>query len=129
MPSSFRHLRRLSWIALLAILSLALVPTVSRALMATSGAFATAEVCSATEGAARSADDAAGATDLAHASHIFSACAFCALGGIAMALPTTVAFTAAAPAADTTFQAIAPARQGARRPWADARPRAPPARA
>ncbi|HSI61328.1 MAG TPA: DUF2946 family protein, partial [Ideonella sp.] len=87
MPTLRHHLRRLSWIALLAILSLALAPTISHALASSAaGGSAWAEICTPQGTRLVALDDGqppAPALSFGHLDH----CPLCGLSGTALGLP------------------------------------------
>jgi hypothetical protein len=121
------HFRRFAWIALVAALALALVPTLSRALATQPGQAAWAEVCT-TQGLKAAAADAVDAQvvwagpAMVHLDH----CQFCILAANLPGVPTT---PAALPMRVSLTQAM-PARllEAARtaHAWAHAPARAPP---
>ena len=114
-----RHFHRLTWLALLAVLALALAPTVSRALSAAAGFDAQAALCSAGGAAPQGS---AGATPDGH-------CPLCGPGSTDMlAPPAADGVTAWRVVQPCTPRASAPA-PSARFAWVSAPPRAPPAAA
>jgi hypothetical protein len=118
-----RHLGRLNWIALVAILSLALAPTLSRAIAHAQGVVSWGSVCTASPsvpfGDGGDPTRAAGAAQLEH-------CPLCAVGAAPFAPPAgaqTLSFDG------RLGHALPGARAGEvrARAWFVARPRGPPA--
>jgi Protein of unknown function (DUF2946) len=129
--SALRHrLHRLSWIALLAIFGLAMVPTISHALARVTGTSAWTEVCTP-QGTQLVALDETGSgpvTPAAGGSHL-DHCPLCGLGGSPVAPPPVAApvtFLIDLGNATPTLFLRAPRPLFA---WAAAQPRAPPLRA
>lgn len=123
------HLRAVTWLALVAVLALALMPAVSHALAFARGdTTAWAEVCT-TQGLQRvalDAPDGAPATTVQQPEH----CPFCKLGSDEVGAPPSAASGLAEPLPPGP---LLPSRFGPapRTPfaWSAAQPRAPPARA
>lgn len=131
-------LRRLTWVALIAIFGLALAPTISHALAHAQGGSVWAEVCTPqgmklVAAADASADvdadgqpaPADGTASLNHLEH----CPLCGLSGAALALPPapvalTLPLTSASLVPRLFLRAPRPMFS-----WAPAQPRAPPAAA
>ncbi len=127
MRFSSTQLRRACWLALLAVLALALLPGVSRALAASRGQDAWAQVCSAQgERVVVSGEAVDGQRNPAPAGMHLEHCPLCAASASAMGLP---------PAALTLHRVtVCVARQPERFlhapetpfAWRNAQPRAPP---
>jgi hypothetical protein len=121
------HFRRFAWIALIAALALALVPTLSHALAAQQGQASWAEVCTSQglKAVAADAGDAQGEPAGAVVAHL-DHCQLCILGAHLPGVPTG---PAALPMQASLTHAM-PARllEAARTPhaWAHAPARAPP---
>ena len=128
------RLRILTWVALVAVLALALLPTVSRAWMLavpSHAAHASAEVCTA-EGVrtlpATAVPSAPHDPVPGHHADAFDRCAHCVLGAAPWAL---AAVPAPWPATAAALQLVTLPRPGglvARQIWGSAQPRAPPMR-
>jgi hypothetical protein len=103
--------RRAAWLAALAVLTLALVPSVSRALVPLSPAQFVADLCRS--------DDAAPAHDA------LMACGLCSVAATPLLLPAAVA-AGVAPGAVTAGLVGSPAVAPARMPRATPQARAPP---
>lgn len=123
MTLTARHRHLAAWIALVAALALALMPTLSRALAHGTGNPALAEVCSAHGTRAPMAGDE-GAP--AQARHVLDHCAYCGFASqgaaplpVSPVGPVAVAAGGGMPAA--FWQAPRPLH-----PWRAAQPRAPP---
>jgi hypothetical protein len=116
------HLGRLHWVAFVAILSLALAPTLSRAIAHVQGVVSWGAVCTATPSSAIA--DVGDPTRLPGAAH-FEHCPLCAVGAPPLAPPVAVQ----APSIDIHLgHALPGARSGEvpSRHWHIARPRGPP---
>ena len=125
MGSMRLRLRSAAWLALVALLALALMPTIARALAFAHGDASWAEVCT-TQGlrltAVAQTGDEAPAAGRGHLDH----CAFCALSAGAAPLPST-----AAAVLPLSPQTVAPPPLFLHAPrtlfaWGSAQPRAPP---
>lgn len=120
-----RRLQPLTWIALVAVLSLALLPTVSHALAFVQGYRAPwAEVCSAQRGPRVVAGSDGGAPLTAHAA--VEHCAWCGLTGADLVLPPDAPYAALTAEAGELPAMASAMDAGSRRTWAPALPRAPP---
>jgi hypothetical protein len=127
-----RHLPSLAWFAIVAMLALAMLPTVSRAMVSAQGeGSGWAEVCTAqgmvrvTEGGA-AGDLPIGPTTPAYASGHLDHCPFCSLSAHMVSLPPPPPrapdLSAAADHRPPLFLLLSPTRFG----WSSAQPRAPP---
>lgn len=122
-----RH-RLPAWIALVAMLALALLPTVSHALAFARGGSAWAEVCTpqgmrlVALDASQTADPAAPVQAAGHLEH----CPFCALAADAPPLPPAPAAALPQPLAATAVPALFLQAPRPLFAWASAQPRAPP---
>jgi hypothetical protein len=128
-----RHLlRRLSWIALLAIFGLALAPTISHALAAASGQSAYTEICTPQGTRLVALDDAGGlqqpvgpaSPSLGHMDH----CPLCGLAGHAPALAPAVSIWLPDPGLRHTLPRLFLQAPRPLFAWAPAQARAPPHR-
>jgi hypothetical protein len=127
--SSFRRPQRLfAWIALVAMLALALLPTLSHAFAAArgDGVAGSGEICSA-DGTRRAAgNERAPASPASALDHFGQHCPFCARGGVDLAPPPAHRLAALTTAVDARPRLFwrAPALPFA---WRSAAPRGPPA--
>ncbi len=113
-----------AWIAALAVLLAALVPTVSHALSSARG-LGWIEVCSA-QGALWLRADGKDAKDAPAAPHLIEHCPYCSLHAPVLGMPPAPQALALAPVAG---EMVLPASHGvapAQAAWASAQPRAPP---
>ena len=123
-----RRLQPLSWIALVAVLALALLPTLSHALAFVQGERAPwAEVCSAQRGPRLVAGPEGGAPLAVHAAS--EHCAWCGLSGSDLLPPSDAAPVLHAAGWSGWPAAGSASALAMRRVWASAHPRAPPAHA
>jgi Protein of unknown function (DUF2946) len=129
LPTPRQHQRLLTWLALVAVLGMALLPTLSHALAFARGdASRWAEVCTPQGMRLVAVDDSAGAEDktLPTASGQLEHCPLCALGAGAMApppAPLAVLWLPLAGAEPPTAFLQAPRTAHA---WRSAQPRGPP---
>lgn len=119
------HVRRLAWIALIAILGLSLAPTVSHALAGSMGQSPWTEVCTP-DGPKVLADAGTGDESPGRASGHLEHCPLCALGGTTPVLPTQLAPMLPTPDLGATLPSLY--LQAARTlfAWRPAQARAPP---
>lgn len=124
-----RHLRRGSWLALLAVLTFALAPTVSHALAHARGSTAWVEVCTP-QGMQMVAVDSqsAPAETPALGGHL-EHCPWCGLGGSHLGLPPAELALRQASAPRDAVPALFLQAHRPRFAWAAAQPRGPPASA
>ena len=120
MQSMRRQLRHLTWLALVAMLGLALVPTLSHALNAGANSAPWTEVCSTS--ASDTPRDAPGAPAASHGQH----CPLCSAFSDAAALPQGAAVLRLDTGHGLFVAAAASATPSGRGAWPDALPRAPP---
>ena len=114
-----RQLQRLTWLALVAMLGLALAPTVSNALSAANASAPWADICSTAEGGSSPAAPG----DLGHLQH----CPLCCqLAGV-LGMPPADVVPLAAPGRQAQGPVPTTAVPRAPRAWAAAQPRGPPA--
>jgi hypothetical protein len=114
------HLRRVGRLALIAMVGLALAPTLSLALASVDGdALARADVCTL-RGAG---GDGSGPSLLGH---LVAQCPYCGLGADAPGLPGTLRVAAACDGAGAMPLPAAPQAPASVAAWTDALPRAPP---
>jgi hypothetical protein len=122
------QLRRTCWLALFAILALALLPTISHALaLARGGEGGWAAICTPA-GVQQVAGDTAGAAPASPAGAMahFGQCPFCSLGADAPLLPPAPSSLAIAPGAAVAVPAPSLSGPRARFAWGGAQPRGPP---
>jgi hypothetical protein len=122
------QLRRACWLALIAVLALALLPTVSRALAAADGQVSWAEVCTpqGMRAVALAADSGVDEPSPAGAGVALEHCPYCATSAVALGMPPAPVTVSRLPALGTELPALflqAPATLHA---WRSAQPRAPP---
>jgi hypothetical protein len=123
-----RRQQFLSWIALVAVLALALLPTVSHALAFVQGERAPwAEVCSAQRSTRVAAGPEGGAPLAGHAA--IEHCVWCGLSGTDLVPPPEAACTMRADGSAELPVSVSATEVATCRVWAPALPRAPPARA
>lgn len=125
-----RLFRQATWLAIFAMLGLALAPTVSHALAASGPGNPWSEICSVAGGKVVVADaaDAAGATgSQAEAGTHLGHCPLCGQLGSAPALPVAESSGALAVAGADFLPALFAQSPSPLFAWATAQPRAPPA--
>jgi hypothetical protein len=122
------HLRRLSWIAILAVSGLALAPTLSHALaFVQGGKSALAEVCTPRGTQLMTADDAAADSRApSTGAHRLEHCPYCASGASALGLPPTPVAALSLPLAGADVPSAWLRVPPTLFAWAAAQPRAPP---
>ncbi len=121
---SSRLHRRLAWLALLAMLAMAVFPTVSHALAAARGDSAWLEVCTAQGVRMVEAGDnnSAPADAGAHQQN----CPYCAQGAAALGMPPTPSAAFVLPEVGVAMPALFLHAPRTAHAWCSAQPRAPP---
>ena len=122
------RLRPATWLALIAVLALALAPTVSRALAFAHGKAAWAEVCTPQGLKLQEVVDTGDEAPAAPAGEI-EHCGFCGLPTGAAPLPVTASPDLPAASAADALPALLRQAPRASLAWLGAQPRAPPLRA
>lgn len=122
------RLRPAIWLALIAVLALALAPTVSRALAAANGASMWTEVCTPAGMKLQAVADTAEDAPVAQGGQIgqLEQCGYCALSAGAAPLPMAASPALPAVAAAAALPALFLQAPRTLYAWRSAQPRAPP---